>query len=218
MCPFKKAIPLALLLHLLMAVGIVGAYAERQQRHVFTLLPAQGSATDTSAGSPAPRCPLRPLLQLIEPAAPPAPSPAAALPTFTPPPLSAPTSSPSSASASPSSSAAPTPASIAADSSSASSRLGGAIATHATGRQLIPPVALHKPQPRRPSSCPKGEVILTFTITTEGLVSSPHILHSPSPAMSEAVLAILPHWRFTPAKHPDTLQAHNLKVRQVIQF
>jgi hypothetical protein len=42
MCPFKKAFPCALLLHLLFFVGIFGAYAAHRMKRPFTLAPAVG--------------------------------------------------------------------------------------------------------------------------------------------------------------------------------
>jgi len=64
MCPFKKAFPFVLLLHLLVVVGVAGVFAHNaaasRKDYVFELQAVRGQGELLKAGEDSPRCPLRP--------------------------------------------------------------------------------------------------------------------------------------------------------------
>lgn len=209
MCPFKKAFPFVLFLHLLFAVGIAGSFAQHHQ--VFTLVaPSQGRGEVLQVGLAQPTAPVQ---------APPPSSPAPKLlPSQTvAPAFSAPAAAPISRVFPNARPAAQTfnAGSIAGDIESSTARIGADVsADTAIGGNMTPPIALRKPKPNHPTS--RGQVVVEFTINTQGFVENPVIKESPNAQMAAAVLSILPSWKFIPARQDGVVTS--LRVRQVVRF
>lgn len=222
MCPFKKAFPLVLFLHLLFAVGIFASFAQHDAPRIFTLLPALGVGESLQPGpthatvaqaAPAPKFSAPQLAEVKQPHAP------AAAPQE----KQAETPAPQVQS-SPSKFFHATPAAvdapaggIAANSPSRTVRVGSDMGqTDSLGGSLTPPIALKKQKPTRPARQSQGEVILHFTINEQGMAENVSIENSPSPEMTAAVMAVLPKWRFAPAQQDGKVIP--LRVRQVVKF
>ena len=57
---------------------------------------------------------------------------------------------------------------------------------------------------------------MNFTINEKGCVENVSVERSPSAAMTEAVMNVLPKWRFVPAKEEG--KVISMRVRQVVKF
>lgn len=208
MCPFKKAFPFVLFLHLLFAVGIAGSFAQHHQ--VFTLIaPSQGRGEVLQIGLAQPTAPVQ---------APPPSGPAPKLlPAKTSPAFSAPAAAPVSRVFPNARPAQQTmnAGSIAGEVDNATARIGADVPSQTPlGGNLTPPIALRKPKPFHPSC--QGQVIVEFTINAQGFVENPVIKEAPTPQMAAAVLSILPSWKFIPARQDGVVTS--LRVRQVVKF
>lgn len=223
MCPFKKAFPFVLFLHLLFAVGIFASYAQHSTPRIFTLLPALGVGELLHAGqahasgaqvTPAPK---------ITPASFPraevkkddAPAANISKKIETTPALQA-ISAPSKTFHTPPATITAPAGAIAANSPAPQARVGSDMPAERLGGPLTPPMAVHKPKPVRPAASARGEVVLDFTINEAGTVERVSVEDSPSPEMTAAVMAVLPKWRFTPAQQDGKVIP--LRVRQVVKF
>ena len=220
MCPFKKALPFAIFLHLMLIAGLVGAYTGHKQEDpafVFTMVAAEGRGDALQAGEVL--CPLRPevisaevkkwethLSKLVENFKKPTSEAIAQKPE----PKQAEEISPQASAQN----LEATQGSIAAATDSAKASLGGAIATASGGDKLTPPIALYQPKPRHVGG--KGEVSVTFTITAEGRVEALVVEKGTDAALIEAVERSVKTWKFQPAKQAGKPMA--LRVRQVVVF
>lgn len=221
MCPFKKAFPFVVLLHLLVVVGIAGAFAhnasQARKGYVFELQAVSGQGELLKAGEDAPRCPLRPeeikanlkkLAHYIEEhSATTAPAPKENL--TKPEPLK------ETAQVVEQPTAVDKPAgSIAAATHNPRAFVGSAM-KKTDGRELLSaPVALFQPKPRHFGA--KGEVAVTFTITEAGEVDALRFESDCDADLAKAVERAVSRWRFSPAKRAGA--PVSLRVRQVIEF
>ena len=240
MCPFKKAFPFVLFLHLLFAVGIFASFAQHQTaEHLFTLLPALGVGEELRVGNTSAEedatvenSSENSSENSVEPAAEQPEGPRAEIPEHTQPsaeisrsivpaakivPIVGKGSAPSKNVAS-SISHLSSPASrgsIAGDTPSAVARVGGAMGSDENfGGAITPPIALKKQKPAHVGAA--GEVVLDFTINQKGCVENVSVERSDSTTMTAAVMAVLPKWRFVPAKAEGKTIA--MRVRQVVRF
>ena len=218
MCPFKKAFPLVLFLHLLFAVGIFASFAEhRSAEHLFTLLPALGVGEELRAGeiSGHEEAPADAPVAVVPPA--PAPKIAPVVEAKKMVPAAVVTSNAAVVqpqAAMPTKTFAPR-GSVAGDTPSDYARVGGAMGSDENfGGRVTPPIALKKQKPAHAGE--KGEVVLNFTINEKGCVENVSVERSPSAAMTEAVMNVLPKWRFVPAKEEG--KVISMRVRQVVKF
>jgi|GEM_PF-2126358 TonB family protein len=210
MCPFRKAFPFVVLLHLLLAVGIIAGYAEHKDSHVFTLTSAVGSgqafsqgvvADDEEDARPQKDNDSNDSLDMMPPyddeddAA--VDSPAAKIASF------------------PTASHPPSAAGVAGTPLSALQMPGAAISVDQIGTRMTPPIALKRPRPHW-SGVSHGQVTLAFTINKSGKVEGAEVESSASPEMSKAALSVLPKWHFTPAQ--ENGRSIDLRVRQVVEF
>jgi len=219
MCPFKKAFPFVLLMHLIFAAGIFAAFGQHGgvAQKIFTLWPAMGVGEELSVGTAASAANEKTLTQAapqecVSPAPKIMPKPAESQEAARPSLLSEDVQSPISNLKSP----APAAGSIAGSTPSNFARVGGSVDALAVGGRITPPVALHRPKPARPSGALRGEVSVVFTIDERGAVQQVQVERSPSEAMTAAVLAVLPRWRFSPAQ--ESGRPISLRVRQVVEF
>jgi TonB family protein len=217
MCPFRKAFPFVLFLHLIFAVGIFAGYANNQTSHVFTLLPAMGVGEELREGVKADEIQKTP--QVVQS---PAPKISPVVTQNENPEETFDEVVTDNAEDLPNNSASaqtqflPSLGSVAGSISSEKVSAGGDIRTDGIGGKIVPPVAIRKPRPLRSAGIGKGSVVLSFTIDAQGRVAEPNVESASCPPMADAVLAILPKWRFSPAKEDG--RAVGLRVRQVVEF
>lgn len=218
MCPFKKAFPLVLFLHLMLGVGIFASFAERSvpRGHLFTLMPAQGEGQELKVGLRE-ALPAHTVAHSIISAAEVPSVQVEETATISKKFVSVPDETPVKKMEDVIAAVAATAGEIAGSTPSAVARIGADMdTTGRTGGRLTPPVAIRKPKPLRPAGSLAGEVVVYFTINTAGRVENISIENSPSAVMTAAVLAVLPQWRFAPAQ--ESGKAIPLRVRQVVKF
>jgi TonB family protein len=213
MCPFKKAFPFVLLMHLLFVAGIFSAWAGHKSDATFTLAPAVGEGEAMSlsvvrVGGPDTQACVQPKFELVqveglEPATSESPLSPAKI------------SEHSDRNSHAVRLRAPATCSGVAGTPGENERLGGAAAGEAGGK-ITPPVVISRPKPQRVESVPSGSVEVFFIIDETGRVQNPCIGQSSSPYLSAAVLKVLPQWRFVPAKKDG--QTFAMQVRQVVEF
>lgn len=211
MCPFRKVFPFVLFMHLLLAVGIFAGHAEHRTQTVFTLLPTLGVGEEQHSGAAAVLQELL-VVQSTSVASSLKVPPSYEICRVAMPLPEADVGHGSSACSVP----LPLSSSTVGDIPAENISLGGALDISCVGQKITPPIALHKPKPVRPIGETKGQVVLTFTITAEGTVRDVAVESSSSSRMTDAVMSILPKWRFAPAR--ESGRAIELKVRQVVEF
>jgi protein TonB len=220
MCPFKKAFPFVVLMHLLFVAGIIGAFAKHKTAEpTFTLMPVRGVGEELRSGeanvekneSPKPIfTPVEPKLEekkIPVKSAEPAPK---IIPVET----KTAESKINTVVEKVVEVAQKVSGSVAGNTPNEAPSAGGAMENGGAGGKIVPPIALKQPRPKHTGI--SGKVTLAFTVNKEGRVEEVRVENSPSAELTSAVMAVVPKWRFSPAQIAG--KAIEIRVRQVVEF